>query len=264
MERPPTGPEIEELAAQLRRAGSVFAEDEAALLLREFEGNELAEAVLARCEGEPLEQIVGWALFAGVRIAVHPGVFVPRRRTELLLELALSRLPRHGVLVEMCCGAAPVATAVATARSDVRVHACDLLPASVLCALENLAPLGGTALAGDLADGVPEELDGRVDVLVANAPYVPSAQLSLMPREARVHEPVVALDGGDDGTRVQARVAELAPGLLRPGGVLLVETSRPQAARTAEIVEAAGMLAVVHTDDELDGTAVSGVLPETD
>ncbi len=251
----------EQVAQRLRHSGSVFAEEEAQLLCGSFDGTVLSEAIEARCAGEPLEHILGWTMFAGVRIRVGPGVFVPRRRSEVLVHEALERLPRRGVLVELCCGAAPVATAVATARSGVRVFASDVDPAAVLVALDNLEPLGGRAGVGDLAQAVPLDLFGRVDVLVANAPYVPTREIGLMPHEAREHEPVRALDGGIDGLQVQRRVVQVAPRLLRPGGVLLVETARPMVDLTARLMSEVGLTTTVVLDELVDGTCVVGTLP---
>lgn len=250
----------DEVAAHLRLGGSVFAEEEAAVLCEAFTGLDLLEAVQARVEGEPLEHIVGWTLFAGLRIDVGPGVFVPRRRSEVLVHEALDLLPRRGLLVELCCGAAPVATAVATARAGARVYATDLSPEAALCAMENLDPVGGTVCVGDMAEGLPVDLFGRVDVVVANAPYVPTGDLELMPREARLHEPLAALDGGPDGTSVQQRAAAAAARLLRSGGHFVMETSRRQIDASVRLVESVGMVARTVLDDELDGTCVVGVL----
>ncbi|WP_185996130.1 putative protein N(5)-glutamine methyltransferase [Nocardioides campestrisoli] len=247
-----------EVAARLRSAGSVFAEEEADLLLAELDGDELELAIQDRVHGEPLEHILGWAEFAGLRVAVHPGVFVPRRRTELLLEQALAHLPRHGLLVELCCGSAALATAVAAGRADASVLASDLDRAAVDCARENLERYGGQVVTGDIASGVPEQLWGRVDVVVANAPYVPTRQLGLMPAEARLHEPVLALDGGPDGTRVQDRVVAAAVELLSPTGVVVVEASRSEAEQTAARMVWRGFIPDVVLDDDLDATCVVG------
>lgn len=248
----------DQVAARLRAAGSVFAEEEADLLLSELSGTELELAVADRTAGEPLEHILGWAEFAGLRILVHPGVFVPRRRSVLLLEQALAHLPRHGVLVELCCGTAAIATAVAAGRADVTVHASDIDPAAVACARENLEQYGGRVGLGDLGAAVPPELVGRVDVVVANAPYVPTGQIDLMPREARRHEPLAALDGGPDGTRMQDRVVAAAVELLAPSGVVIVESSRVQAETTASRMLWRGFTPRVVVDDELDATCVVG------
>lgn len=250
----------DEVAAHLRMGGSVWAEQEADLLCGVFDGTDLLEAVQARVEGEPLEHIIGWTQFAGLRIDVGPGVFVPRQRTEVLVHQALDALPRRGMLVELCCGAAPVATAVATARAGAQVYATDISPEAALCAMENLDPVGGRVCVGDMAEGLPVDIFGRVDVVVANAPYVPTADLSLMPREARLHEPVESLDGGPDGLDLQRAAARAAVRLLRAGGTFLVETSRSQINGTIALVEEVGMIAHVVLDDDLDGTCVVGLL----
>lgn len=248
----------DEVAARLRSAGSVFAEEEADLLVAQLAGDELELAVQDRVAGEPLEHILGWAEFAGLRVVVRPGVFVPRRRTQLLLEQALANLPRHGLLVELCCGSAAIATAVAAGRADVSVLASDVDERAVSCARENLERYGGQVVVGDVASGVPDELVGRIDVLVANAPYVPTAQLAMMPSEARHHEPVRALDGGTDGTRIQDRVAAAAVSLLAPTGVVLVEASRSEAEQTAARMLWRGFAPEIVLDDELDATCVVG------
>ena len=107
-----------------------------------------------------------------------------------------------------------------------------------------------------LYDALPDHLRGRVDVLVANAPYVPTAAIATMPPEAREHEPLVALDGGPDGVGLHRRIAAGAPDWLAPGGHLLIETGRHQASLTVAACEAAGLTARVVTDDDLEATAV--------
>lgn len=252
------GPTRDEVVRRLQDGGSVFAEEEADLLVSQYAGADLEDALLDRVHGEPLEHILGWAEFAGLKITVLPGVFVPRRRSVLLLEQALAHLPRHGLLVELCCGSGAVATAVAHGRADVTVHASDIDERAVMCAQENLTPYGGHVGAGDLADAVPSHFRGRVDVVVANAPYVPTGQIELMPAEAREYEPVRALDGGPDGTRVQDRVIAAARVLLGPEGVVVVETSRPQAETTASRMLWRGFLPQIVLDEELDATCVIG------
>ncbi len=248
------------VVAALRAAGCVFAEDEARLLGDAADSPaDLAALVDRRVAGEPLEHVLGWAEFCGLRIAVGPGVFVPRRRTELLVHLAAPLLRSGAVVVELCCGAAGIGAALGTAVPGLVLHAVDIDPAAVRCARRNLAPFGGTVHEGDLDAPLPAALRGRVDVVVANAPYVPTDAIASMPPEARDHEPVVALDGGVDGLDVQRRVAAAAPRWLAPGGSLLVETSVRQAPSTAAAVAAAGLVPRVAHDDERDGTAVVGV-----
>jgi release factor glutamine methyltransferase len=249
------------VVAALRAAGCVFAEDEAGLLVDAARSDADLETLLhRRAGGEPLEHVLGWAEFCGQRIAVGPGVFVPRRCTELLVRLAADVVRPGAVVVELCCGAAAVATALAAAVRGLALHAVDIDPAAVACARRNLEPVGGHIYEGDLHAPLPAALRGHVDVVLANAPYVPTAAIALMPPEARDHEPTLALDGGADGLDIQRRVAGVAPRWLAPGGHLLIETSEEQAAHTAAAVVEAGMLARVERCEERDATAVVGTL----
>ncbi|MGY4645439.1 putative protein N(5)-glutamine methyltransferase [Cellulomonas sp. URHB0016] len=252
-------PDVATLAAELRAAGCVFAEDEAALLVEAAASREDLEARVARrVAGEPLEQIVGWAEFCGLRVLVEPTVFVPRRRTGLVVREAASRVDAGGVLVDLCCGTGAVGLAVAARVPGVELHAADVDPAAVRCARRNVGPVGGCVHEGNLDAPLPAELRGRVDVITANAPYVPTAEVAFMPSEARDHEARVALDGGGDGLDLHRRIAALAPGWLRPGGHLLVETSERQAARTLDAFARHGLAAHVVVDADLDATVVIG------
>jgi len=251
---PPAG-----VVSLLRAAGCVFAEDEARLLVAAARTEaDIARMVDQRTAGVPLEQVVGWAEFCGLRIAVDLGVFVPRRRTELLVRRAAALAPAGAVVVDLCCGSGAVGTALGAAVDGVELHALDIDPAAVRCARRNLLPAGGQVYEGDLYEPLPTALRGRVGVLVANAPYVPSASIELMPAEARMHEPRVALDGGQDGLDVVRRVAAGSLEWLAPGGHLLVETSRRQAQETVEVLVRSGLAAQVTVDDERNATVVSG------
>ena len=193
---------------RLRAAGCVFAEDEAELLLGAADTpQQLAELVDRRCSGVPLEHVLGWALFRGRRIAVDPGVFVPRRRTEYLVEVAVASSRRGQVVVDLCCGSGAIGTAVAAEMPGVDVYAVDLDPGAVRCAQRNLEQFGGRAYTGDLYAPLPAALRGRVALLLVNAPYVPTGHVALLPPEARLYEPRVAYDGGDDGLDIQRRVS---------------------------------------------------------
>jgi release factor glutamine methyltransferase len=287
--------------ARLREAGCVFAEDEARLLLSAARTPaDLVAMVDRRAAGLSLEHVVGWAKFCGLRISVVPGVFVPRRRTEFLVRQATALvrhaagladqtvlLARHAdglagqavarhrparptgqavarppaVVVDLCCGSGAVGAGLVAAVGGVELYAVDIDPVAVRCARGNVAAIGGRVYEGDLYEPLPAGLQGRVDVLVANAPYVPTDAVRLLPPEARVHEPRVALDGGADGLDVLRRVIDAAPRWLAPGGHLLVETSQRQAPRTVDAVARSGLTARVVTSDGFDVAVVIGTRP---
>ena len=247
------------VVSRLRAAGCVFAEDEARLLFgAATTPAELDALIEQRVAGLPLEQILGWAEFCGLRIAVEPGVFVPRRRTEFLVERAAALAAPGAVVVDMGCGSGAIGTALLTLADGIELHATDIDPAAVACARRNVTARGGHVYGGDLFAPLPRALRGRVDVLVANAPYVPTGEVEQMPPEARLHEPRVALDGGADGLDVQRRVIAEAPRWLAPDGHVLIETSVRQAQRTASAMADAGLLARVERSEELSATVVIG------
>jgi release factor glutamine methyltransferase len=253
------------VVARLRAAGCVFAEDEARLLADAARSPaELDALVERRVSGLPLEQVVGWAEFRGLRILVDTGVFVPRRRSEFLVETAIS-LARGArpVIVDLCCGTGALGVAAAaalrgTGPGNAELHATDIDPAAVSCARRNVALVGGHVYQGDLFGPLPAALRGRVTVLICNAPYVPSPEIAFLPPEARDHEPCVALDGGPDGLAVLRRVAAEAPRWLAPDGVLLVETSDLQAPAMAGTMTAAGLTARTRSCEEYGATVVTG------
>jgi release factor glutamine methyltransferase len=255
-----TGPDPA-VVVRLRAAGCVFAEDEARLLTAEAATPDELEALVARrVDGEPIEQVLGWAEFCGLRIALEPGVFVPRRRTELLAREAIALAHDGAVVVDLCCGSGAVGAAIAASVDRLELYATDVDPAAVRCSRGNL-PDDAAIYAGDLDQPLPTRLRGRVDVMVANTPYVPTGEVGLLPPEARLHEPREALDGGADGLNIARRVVAAAPRWLAPGGSVLVETSERQASMLAEVVAAHGLTPrVVHSDD-FAATAVIGTAP---
>jgi release factor glutamine methyltransferase len=247
------------IVSRLRAAGCVFAEDEARLLLSTARTpDELDAMVDKRVAGLPLEQVLGWAEFCGLRITVAPGVFVPRRRTEFLVQQAVVLARGGDVIVDLCCGAGAIGAALAAAVDRAEVHAADIDPAAVRCARRNLPGPGGHVYQGDLYEPLPAGLRGRVGILVANVPYVPAGEIGFLPPEARAHEPRVALDGGADGLDVLRRVAAGAPHWLTPGGHLLIEISERQAPSAQAAFAASGLSARVASSDDHDATVVIG------
>ena len=265
----------------LRAAGCVFAEDEADLILAATpDPVARAELVARRASGVPLEYVLGWAEFCGVRMVVADGVFVPRHRTECLVRECLVReglvregLAREGLareattvaapesaltIVDLCCGSGAIARILAERFPGARVHAADIDPVAVRCAEANLAPVGGTAHLGDLFAALPVELVGRVDVLVANVPYVPSRAVELLPPEARLYEPRAALDGGPDGLDLLRRVAAGAAEWLTAAGHLLSEIGLDQAGTAEAVLRDAGLRPEVVYHEELESVVIVG------
>jgi release factor glutamine methyltransferase len=259
-----------DIVARLRAAGCVFAEEEACLLIAEARtADELGAMVDRRAGGLPLEYVVGWAEFCGLRIGLDEGVFVPRRRTEFLVRQAADTVrrtaasadpitPVRTIIVDLCCGSGAIAAALSVAVPPVDVHAVDIDPVAVRCARRNLSRYGGQVYEGNLYEALPAALQGRVDILVANVPYVPSSAVGLLPVEARVHEPRAALDGGADGLDIVRLVAARAKPWLAENGHLLVETSERQAAEAQEIFASNGLLPRVVGSAEWNATVVVG------
>ncbi|MEP6843053.1 MAG: putative protein N(5)-glutamine methyltransferase, partial [Pseudolysinimonas sp.] len=192
-----------------------------------------------------------WAEFAGIRFVVEPGVFVPRHRTEFLVHQAVSFGHRDAVVLDLGCGVGALGVAVRSRLGEgVELHAADLDPAAVRCARVNVQP--GWVYEGDLFEPLPESLRGRVELLLANAPYVPSAHIALLPPEAREHENLGALDGGPDGLALHRRIIAAAPAWLAPGGRLLIEVSEAQAEVAASLMADAGLWVQTVTDDQDD------------
>lgn len=202
-----------------------------------------AEAVRRRARREPLQHVLGWEGFRGLRFELSPDVLVPRPETETLVAWALELLPPGPCRVlDLGTGSGCVACAIAVERPDARVVATDVSPAAAALARRNAATLGLDArvrvVVADLLDG----LHGAWDLVVANPPYLPSAMLpSLAPEVAR-HEPAGAVDGGPDGLAVIRGLVAGAPRALRPGGALVLETAGgDQAGDVAALMQRAGL-----------------------
>jgi release factor glutamine methyltransferase len=247
---------VSTLVERLRAAGCVFAEDEAAVLTAVATTPAQLELLVARrVSGEPLELVVGFAEFCGLRIAVAAGVFVPRHRTEHLVREAVRLASAGCVVVDLCCGTGALGMALASVVPGVTLTAADLDRAAVDCARVNVGP-EVAVYHGDLFDALPVTLRGGIDVLLCNTPYVPTDEIALLPAEAREYEHTVALDGGPDGLDVQRRVAAEAAQWLAPGGHVLVEVSERQGSTALALFSAAGLDARISRSDELDATVL--------
>jgi release factor glutamine methyltransferase len=193
-----------------------------------------------------------------VRVALQPGVFVPRPRTEVLVREAASLAMPGAVVADMCCGSGAVGVSLGALVEGIVLHAADLDPRAVSCARGNLEPAGASVHLGDLYEALPAGLRESIDMIVANAPYVPSEELGFLPRDARDHEPRSALDGGTDGLDVHRRLAGSAREWLAPDGHLLVEVAPRQAAAVAELFLRGGLSPRVSGSDELEVAVVVG------
>jgi release factor glutamine methyltransferase len=241
------GPGLAALAGRLAEAGCVAPWEEAVELADAADGDgaALAAFVARRERGEPLAWITGSVVFAGHRVLVRPGVYVPRWETETLARRAVELLPVDGAAVDLCTGSGAVAVVLGRSRPAARVVATDIDPVACRCARAN----GVDVTMGDLADVVPAELRGRVDVVTAVVPYVPTAEIVHLPRDVQAYEPRRALDGGPGGTEVLARAVTAAAGLLRPGGTVLLELGGDQDTLLATVLRRAGFDAVRSTSD---------------
>nr|WP_067497164.1 putative protein N(5)-glutamine methyltransferase [Actinoplanes sp. TFC3] len=239
---------------QLRVAGCVFAEEEAAVLVEAAGADAgLMQALVARrVGGEPLEQVVGYADFCGVRVKLRPGVFVPRVRSELLVRTAAQK-PQIATVIDLCCGSGALGLALRNLRPGIDLYATDSDPAAVACAAENL--YSTTVLQGNLFDPLPPNL--KADILLANVPYVATKHIPFLPAEARDYEPHTALDGGHDGLEIFRAVIEQAGHWLQPGGMLLSEVTEAQTATAVHLIERQGLHPGVHSDEDLGATVVT-------
>jgi release factor glutamine methyltransferase len=198
-----------------------------------------------RVQHEPVQYLLGFEEFHGLRVAVTPDVLIPRPETEGLVERALELLAdRRGALVaDVGTGSGAIACALAAARPDLEVLAVDQSLGALAVASDNVRGLGLSGrvrlLAGDLF-GPLASLGGSLDMIVANPPYIPSGIMPTLPVEVVHFEPHLALDGGADGMRILRRLIAEAPGFLRPGAWLVMEIGEEQAGPLASLMAAEG------------------------
>jgi release factor glutamine methyltransferase len=262
---------LAEAAARLRDAGVPSPDHDAAELLAHLIGTErsrlpLIEDVPAsvaasydgmiarRAAREPLQHLTGTAHFRHVSLAVGPGVFVPRPETELLAGWAVDRALEleAPVVVDLCTGSGAIALAVADEAPHATVHAVEVDPGAHAWAERNLAGTGVELRRGDLATAFPE-LDGRVDVVVCNPPYIPLEAWESVAAEARDHDPHLALFSGADGLDAIRVLEQRAAALLRPGGVVGAEHADVQGESAPAVFATAGRWADVRDHRDLAG-----------
>ena len=206
--------------------------------------------VKRRAAGEPLQTILGITEFYSHPFRVEPGVFIPRPETEHLVAAGVDLLAPRGhrllapVAVEIGIGTGIISISLALEIAQLTVHATDINPAAIKLARYNAHQLGVAARVefhpGSRFDTLPEHLQGKVDLLVSNPPYIPSADLADLPVEVAQHDPHTALDGGPDGLDFYRALASQMGRWLRPGGHVAVEIGDDQAAAVSEILTASG------------------------
>jgi len=237
-----------------REAGSSGDEDRLAARLEAL--------VVRRLAHEPLQLVLGRWPFRTVELALAPGVFVPRPETEVVAGVAIDHARRLGpgvVVAEPCTGTGAIAASLVAELDDVEVYATDRSPAAVALARRNLAAVtsaGRSSRAhvreGDLLAPLPARLRGRLDLLVANPPYLPHGDLEHLAPEVAEHDPPAALFGGVDGHEVVVRLLTAAVRWLRPGGVVVLEIDDRRGGEACDAARAAG-LGEVHLVDDLAG-----------
>jgi release factor glutamine methyltransferase len=208
-------------------------------------------AVHRRARREPLQQILGWEEFRGLRLRVTPDVLVPRPETEMLVEWALELAPYPRLVVDVGTGSGCIACAVAVERPAARVVAIDRAAAAAGAARANATALGVADRVRVLIGDLLAPLRGRrVDLMIANLPYAPASMMTTLPPEVAEHEPRDAVDGGVDGLMEIRRLVAAAPSRLAAGGVLVLETAgATQAPAVVGLMRTAGFTDVATRRD---------------
>ncbi|MEU4395603.1 peptide chain release factor N(5)-glutamine methyltransferase [Kribbella sp. NPDC023855] len=258
---------LAEATAQLAEAGVASPDYDAAELLAHVTGvrrmqlglvkptadqeAQYAALLARRARREPLQHLTGTAAFRYRDLAVGPGVFVPRPETEVLVGWILDKIAdvENPLVVDLCSGSGAIAGAVATERPDSTVHAVELSAEACAWARQNLAGTGATLHEGDI-DGCLPELDGQVDAVISNPPYIPLTAWESVTAEVRDHDPALALWSGDDGLDEIKVVAATAGRLLKPGGWFGCEHADVQGESAPAVFAATGLFTEVR--DQLD------------
>ncbi|MHA6511679.1 peptide chain release factor N(5)-glutamine methyltransferase [Tessaracoccus sp. Z1128] len=258
-----------EVAGRLARAGSPSPGPEARQIVAHVLGVEPSQLILVdgvtpaqraaiddmarrRASGIPLQHLTGVAHFRHETLKVGPGVFIPRPETEEMVGWALARLGERGVgrrrVVELCAGSGAITAAIGHELGGVELHAVELSGEALPYLTRNLAGLVVDVVHGDMA-GAFTHLDGTVDLVIANPPYIPESHRGLLPSDVVDHDPGMALFSGAEGLDALRVVVRVAARLLRPGGLLATEHDESHAAAVVALVTSAGFADVVSRPD---------------
>jgi release factor glutamine methyltransferase len=210
-------------------------------------------AVQRRARREPLQRILGWEGFRGLRLRVTPDVLVPRPETEMLVEWSLALVPSPRLVIDVGTGSGCIACSIATERPAARVVAVDSSPAAAAVARANVDALAVGDRVRVVVGDLLAPLDAvDADLIVANLPYIPTTMLPTLSPEVAQHEPATALDGGDDGLVLIRRLIATAGGRLSAGGALVLETAGgTQTPVVTELMRTAGFTGVATRSDLL-------------
>jgi len=202
------------------------------------------ELVSKRAQRFPLQHLTGYAYFRALELKVGPGVFVPRFETEVVTQLAVDALraipSEEPIAVDLATGSGAIALSLATEVPNAKIYAVELSAEALVFTRENFARYAPNAelRQGDLADAFGD-IDGQVDVLISNPPYIPDEMIPIYP-EVHLHDPSLALYGGTDGLDLIRKVDASARRLLRPGGSLIIEHADMQGKAVQELLLASG------------------------
>jgi len=203
--------------------------------LGEAERAPLRELVRKRAEGQPLQHLLGTVDFLGFTFATDARALIPRPETEQLVELVLAA-GNFERAVDVGTGSGIIAISLALKRPGTAVTGCDISPAALTLAAENAERHGLTGRLRFLESDLLANITGPLDLIVANLPYIPSGEIPRLSREVQ-HDPVLALDGGGDGLDQIRRLAQEAPRVLSPGGLLALEIGHDQAPGVCKLLE---------------------------
>lgn len=258
-----------EVAGRLARAGSPSPGPEARQLVAHVLGvepsellridqvtprqrGEIDELARRRAEGVPLQHLTGVAYFRYEALSVGPGVFIPRPETEVMVGWALDRLAERPSgsrrVVELCAGSGAITASIGREIGGVELHAVELSADAMGYLRRNLDGVGARIVHADMADALTE-LDGTVDLVIANPPYIPESHRGLLPSDVVDHDPAMALFSGPDGLDALRVVAAVARRLLRPGGLLATEHDDSHAEAVRVLVADAGFADVASHPD---------------
>jgi release factor glutamine methyltransferase len=265
----PVSEAVRRAAELLTTSGSVSPQAEARTLVAHVAGVELGrlplasdltdvqvaaldEAVTRRCGGEPLQHITGIAWFRTTSLTVGPGVFVPRPETETMTGWCLEHLQRGQRVVELCAGSGAISKALAVEGAGYEQWAVELSPDAVSYMVGNLSGTDVRVVEADMAQALPE-LDGTVDLVVVNPPYVPLDAWESVPADVRDHDPELAVFSGSDGLDAMHVVARVAARLLKPSGLLAAEHAEVQHEQAIELFARHGAYDTVRDHPDLVG-----------